>query len=46
MRNFDPLRSSECFGRLATMSRPQWDEESHGFGTIRRLADVEPMVIL
>jgi ribonuclease J len=24
----------------------KWDEESHGFGTIRRLADAEPMVIL
>ena len=23
----------------------KWDEESHGFGTIRRLADAEPMVI-
>jgi mRNA degradation ribonuclease J1/J2 len=23
----------------------KWDEESQGFGTIRRLADAEPMVI-
>jgi ribonuclease J len=23
----------------------KWDEESHGFGTIRRLADAEPMVV-
>jgi ribonuclease J len=23
----------------------KWDEEAHGFGTIRRLADAEPMVI-
>jgi ribonuclease J len=23
----------------------KWDEESHGFGTIRRLADAEPMII-
>lgn len=23
----------------------KWDEESHGFGTIRRLADAQPMVI-
>lgn len=23
----------------------KWDEESHGFGTIRRLADAEPMLI-
>jgi len=23
----------------------KWDEESHGFGAIRRLADAEPMVI-
>lgn len=23
----------------------KWDEEAHGFGTIRRLADAEPMVV-
>jgi hypothetical protein len=23
----------------------EWDKESHGFGTIRRLADAEPMVV-
>ena len=23
----------------------KWDEESQGFGTIRRLADAEPMVV-
>ena len=23
----------------------KWDEESQGFGTVRRLADAEPMVI-
>jgi ribonuclease J len=23
----------------------KWDEGSHGFGTIRRLADAEPMVV-
>jgi len=23
----------------------KWDEESHGFGAVRRLADAEPMAI-
>jgi ribonuclease J len=23
----------------------KWDEESHGFGTVRRLADAEPLAI-
>jgi hypothetical protein len=49
-----PISTPDDLRAFAAAVRPKmvvpvhgvkWDEESHGFGTVRRLADAETMVI-